>query len=178
LQVIDQASNNLDNIELISKWRDNNQEWFPSHFSVSVESTQKWLNNLINIDSNRILFFVSDRDGNKVGHVGLNRFDYHLKTCELDNIIRGEKVSNINIMKLACEKIISFAINELNIKNIYLRVFSDNERAIKLYTKLGFKEILRVPLEKIEKNNQTSWIELNGDPHKEVNRYFVTMILK
>lgn len=34
--------------------------------------------------------------------------------------------------------ILEFAFNELNLHRVYLQVFSFNERAIKLYEKIGF----------------------------------------
>ncbi|MDX1919464.1 MAG: hypothetical protein SFU25_01875, partial [Candidatus Caenarcaniphilales bacterium] len=66
---------------------------------------------------------------------------------------------------------------ELN--TLYLRVFSDNERALKLYTQLGFREIQRTPMRKIKDqvNNVTEWIPVLMDPYREVERYFVTMTL-
>ena len=62
-------------------------------------------------------------------------------------------------------------------ENIYLRVFSDNTRAINLYNNIGFNEILRIPLLKKEVNGHNHWVPLLDSVYTEVNRYFVTMKL-
>lgn len=41
----------------------------------------------------------------------------------------------------ALKLLISYGINYLNIRNFMLRVFSNNERAIKSYKKIGFNKI-------------------------------------
>ena len=62
----------------------------------------------------------------------------------------------------------------MSIDNLYLKVFSDNTRAINLYERLGFSEVNRAPLFKSINNGVVSWVE--DDNRKEsTDRYFVTM---
>ena len=112
-----------------------------------------------------------------MGHVGLFRFDYHNQACELDNIIRGVDGISKGLMTQACQTIIDFAKKDLGIRTIYLRVFSDNEAALKIYHNLSFKEIIRTPLRKEQKGEVVFWKEIISDPYFSAEKYFVTMKL-
>jgi RimJ/RimL family protein N-acetyltransferase len=93
-------------------------------------------------------------------------------------VIRGNQ-ENKGLMEAACRSLIESSVKEYKLLNFYLKVFSDNQRAIKLYERLGFEEIQRVPLIKKKSNNgTTSWIQYMTPDYVEINRYFVTMRLK
>ncbi|MDX1949525.1 MAG: GNAT family N-acetyltransferase [Rickettsiales bacterium] len=165
-------------ISLLTNWRKDNQNAFPSQFSVTFEGTKTWTEKQLLQQKDRILYFVSDEKNQLIGHVGLFRFDYHKKACELDNIVRGVNGVAKGLMLLACQEIIKFAKNELQVSEIYLRVFSDNQPALKLYDKIGFEEILRIPLRKEEEEGNIFWKEVISDPYFAAEKYFVTMKLK
>jgi len=42
------------------------------------------------------------------------------------------------MMKKACARLIEYSMTVMNLKRIYLEVLQSNERAIRLYEKLGF----------------------------------------
>lgn len=164
-------------IELLTNWRKENQHAFPSQFKVTFEGTKTWTQKQVLQQKDRILFFVADEKGQLIGHVGLFRFDYHKKACELDNIIRGVSGAAKGLMTLACSRIIEFAKSDLKINSVYLRVFSDNEPALKIYNNLGFKEIIRAPLRKEQDGENVHWKEVISDPYFSAEKYFVTMKL-
>lgn len=169
---------NSDNdIKSLAKWRKDVQEWFPGQFKVTESGTKSWLENGVLKTKDRLLFWVHDSKGEKIGHVGLFRFDYKKKFCELDNIVRGEAGSP-GIMKAACKALIDLCKNDLQLDDVYLRVFSDNDKAIKLYEALNFKEVQRNPLCKIQDGDATKWVDLIKSPYEEVERYFSTMKLQ
>ncbi|MGE3713470.1 MAG: GNAT family N-acetyltransferase, partial [Alphaproteobacteria bacterium] len=164
-------------VQLLMNWRDANQDAFPAKFKVTFEGTRNWTQKqLIDLDD-RILFFIQNKkDRSLVGHVGLFRFDFSKKHCEMDNIIRGDAKAPKGIMTASCAALMQWTRNTLNIKDIYLRVMSNNPRAIKLYEQLNFKETLRVPLYKESgANGSEHWHEVVGDPYQQAERYFVTM---
>jgi len=164
-------------ISLLARWRDAAQEWFPSQFTVTEEGTKTWLEKQVLKQKDRILFMVEDNNHTPLGHVGLFRFDYHHRFCELDNIVRGEINRLPGAMTLACTTLINWAFKELKLKKIYLSVLSNNDRALNLYTRLGFYEVQRVPLMKVEETNGTRWTEVLGNPYHEVKIYFIRMRL-
>ena len=174
LQPINTARCTDEDIELLMKWRNGAQEYFPTQSNITFEGTKIWLKNAVDLIDDRILFWVINGAGIKIGHVGLYRFDFRKQHCELDNIIRGESTSK-GIMTVALRRLLDFVQNDLFFSTVYLRVFSDNHRAIKLYNSIGFNEIQRRPLKEIVDKDSTRYIELNDDVYSEVKRYFTTM---
>lgn len=164
-------------IQALANWRSSAQKWFPSQFNVTPEGTRKWLENQVLHTDDRILFMIETQEGNSVGHVGLFRFDYKNKSCEIDNIVRGVSDVFPGAMYLACNVLLNWVFNIIGIETAYLKTVSDNEAALKLYKKLGFKEMQRFPLMKIEEAGTVRWIEAIGQPYREIEKYSVTMKL-
>ena len=163
-------------IKLLAEWRDKANIWFPSQFKVTFEGTKKWAHEQLINKKDRILFFLQvEGEKEPFGHIGLYRFDYGKKSCEIDNVIRGENSERSRGgMTTGLQILIDWTFKYLSIDNLYLKVFSDNTRAIKLYERLGFSEVNRVPLFKSINNGVVSWVE--DDNRKEsTDRYFVTM---
>lgn len=168
-------------IKLLAAWRDKSNRWFPAQFKVTLDGTKKWATEQLLKKKDRILFFLQLIGDNKpFGHVGLYRFDYKEKSCEIDNIIRGEEREKTRGgMTIGLRMLINWTFFYLGVQKLYLKVFSDNARAISLYTRLGFKEVDRTPLMKKVENNVASWVEVNANENKKnFKRYFVKMCLR
>lgn len=163
-------------ITLLAQWRDRAQEFFPSQFKVTFEGTKLWLENQVIKSFDRILFLVFSLDNNiPVGHLGLSRFNWDEKSCEIDNVIRGRNDLLSGIMTPATEQVGQWAINKFGVKILYLRVLADNQRAISLYERCGYHGIKKIPLKKEVKEGVVQWIE---DPDLEkAERYFLQMRL-
>lgn len=164
-------------IELLMKWRVDNINSFPSSGKITFEGTKIWLKNLVLDKKDRILFFVKDNDNNLIGHVGLYRFNYNDKFCEIDNVVRGDNSKSKGLMSFACNAIIDYAINMLGFKDVYLRVLSDNEKAVSFYQKIGFVDILKVPLCGHKEGEFLEYKEIVSDPYKKADKYYITMKL-
>lgn len=163
-------------IKLLADWRQKSNLWFPSQFNVTVDGTKNWALNQLLKKKDRILFFLQiEGEKDPFGHIGLYRFDYEKKSCEIDNVIRGENSeSSKGGMTTGLQILIDWTFKYLYIDNLYLKVFSDNSKAIKLYERLGFSEVNRVPLFKTINDGVLSWIEDNSRK-ENTDRYFVTM---
>ena len=166
---------NENEISLLSKWREENSFAFPTQFKVTLEGTKNWTKQLI-INPTRILFFIESDEKNPkiIGHLGFYSFDFNEDSCEIDNVIRGEKNYLKGAMTLAMKTMIGWAIDKLHPKKIYLRVFSDNKKAIKFYKACGFKKCLLIPLEKEERQNYVSWNE--NKKLAKAEKYFLKMV--
>ncbi|MEM6812437.1 MAG: GNAT family N-acetyltransferase [Pseudomonadota bacterium] len=175
LPIGEEHKNNDEIIKLLSNWRENSQKYFPSQFKVTEEGTKNWLQKALIEAADRILYLVYDERDKPVGHVGLFRFDYQNQSCELDNIVRGDDSASKGIMTIACNALMQDSFSRYGLDKMYLRVFSDNDRAISLYKNLGFQEIQRVPMTKQEENDQVVWLPYMDSPYKKVDRYFTTM---
>lgn len=160
----------------LKAWRQKNQQAFPSQFNVTLKGTRIWFQTQLMDKKDRILFFVKDLDGNRVGHLGLYRFDYEQKACEIDNVIRG-KSNAPGIMTDALNTLILWTTKELEVKKLYLSVFSDNPQAINLYRRCGFSDYKLIPLEKKVNGKVINWEENSQIDPKKAERSYLKMIL-
>jgi dolichol-phosphate mannosyltransferase len=80
-------------------------------------------------------------------------------------------------MMRATEALCCWCLEQEDITHVYLRVFSDNQRALNLYSKAGFVELFRKPLVRIETSNGWKWEEAPELHRAPVSRHFVTMRL-
>lgn len=146
-------------IGLLAKWRDKNQFAFPTQFKVTKEGTRNWLYNNILRNNAKILFMVKSINGDHVGHMGLATFDFDNRSCEIDNIVKGDQLAQKGLMTHALRSMVNWAFKNLELDDIYARVFSDNEPAIRLYKRIGFTEDSFIPLVKYESNDRVEFIE-------------------
>lgn len=158
-------------INLLSNWRDKAQEWFPSQFTITDIGTRKWLKKAVIENADRILFMIQVKN-EYIGHVGLYRFDFDKQTADIDNIIRGEN-KYPGIMESALVHMMEWGRDELGIYGYTLSTHADNKPAVKLYEKLGFVEMKKVPIVKKKFDDHTEWQEVKDAPksHKKYNLY-------
>jgi dTDP-4-amino-4,6-dideoxygalactose transaminase/RimJ/RimL family protein N-acetyltransferase len=162
-------------VERLAQWRKQTEEWFPAQFEVTLDGTRNWFKSAVLDQKDRLLFWVIDSSGNHVGHVGLFRLSLDESKIEIDNIVRGEATTDQGLMQFAISTMLEWQKKVLNIPKSYLRVFSDNKTALRLYEKLGYQEVQRVPLKCVESVGRKEWREVVADPYLPVQRYFVTM---
>jgi RimJ/RimL family protein N-acetyltransferase len=163
-------------ITRLARWREAGAHGFPSQFTVTEEGTKRWLQKGLLEVPDRLLFWVEVPGLGPVGHVGLFRLDAGRRALEIDNIVRGEP-GLPGLMHDAVSALIDWSFGALGVRALYLRVFSDNERAIRLYERCGFEETMRVPVARVEEPGCVRWVEVGGEYREKVTRYFVTMVL-
>jgi RimJ/RimL family protein N-acetyltransferase len=167
------CESNQNLMEIIGRWRKENEIWFLSQFNVTTERTTKWFKmNLIEIQDR--LLFIIEVENKYIGHVGLFRFDFEKNTCEIDNIVRGEP-EYAGIMGDAVLNMMDWGKKQLDINSYLLKVVSDNIRAIKFYNRLGFIEVLKIPLIQVMGNDGLEWVEAPIEYKNEANRYYIVM---
>jgi RimJ/RimL family protein N-acetyltransferase len=162
-------------VEILAAWREKHAWWFPAQFKVTVEGTARWLRNGVVETPDRLLFMVSVNE-TYLGHVGLFRFEFEERTCEIDNIVRGEP-GYPGLIGDAIANMMRWGSNRLGLKGYTLQTFSDNERSLSLYGRLGFREVKRVPLLKIEAEDKVEWVDAPADYRGPVERSNVFMVL-
>lgn len=166
-----------DSIGLLARWREAANAFFPSQFPVTVAGTQRWLVQQVLELPERLLFWIRDNDGTRLGHLGLFRFDFSKPSVEIDNVVRGVDRTLPGLMTASMEALLHWSVETLGMQEIYLRVLSDNARALRLYERCGFREALRVPLVRQEEGPVVRWVEVDSSYRGPVERYFVSMRL-
>jgi RimJ/RimL family protein N-acetyltransferase len=163
-------------IDLLARWRTAAQDWFPTQFPVSLEGTRNWLADRVLAVPDRILYWIrGDHDGVRMGHVGLFHLDDSGTTMELDNVVKAVSRPMPGLMQACVHALMGWAEHELGLQELSLRVFADNERAIRLYERCGFHTACKIPLVKIAEGETTSWIERASRPDLPVDRIFLEM---
>lgn len=151
-------------VALLGKWRVQNPTLSPARFTVTDERTQKWIENLVINNDNRIIFMIQDFSGSYLGHIGLAGFDYANKKAEIDSVLRGEKNVCPRLMEFAMRNLIEWGKAELKLERFCLEVLHDNEHAIDFYKRCGFVPKRIIPLQKFESEDEIKWT-----PMKDVN---------
>ena len=155
-------------ISKLSKWRENNKRWFDS-FRVTDEGTSIWLKKSVIDQSDRLLFIVQSIEKIDIGHMGLFR-------GEADNFIRGEPSLNKGIMTISLQEMLYWSFKRLKIKKLYLRVFSDNKKAIRFYENCGFRKLGEIKLKKVIKGSSIRYEQVKNI--KNPDRFFTLMCCK
>lgn len=135
---------NVEDYEIYTKWMND------SSVTDNIGSTQKvttlekekeWLEN--NNKENGFTFAIVTNEDKLIGNCSLFDIDFINGKATLGIFIGDEKYRNKGLGKEAINLLIGYGFNTLNLNNIMLTVFSFNERAIKCYKKVGFKEFGR-----------------------------------
>lgn len=121
-------------VELLSRWRAENPTLSPTRFHVTAEGTERWINNLVVDNDQRILFMVQDLRENYIGHMGFTGFDCAAQSAEVDLVVRGEKNVALGLMEYAVQALVRWGKRELGLRHISLDVLWDNARDLFLRT--------------------------------------------
>lgn len=130
-------------IELLTRWRNQNRGRFLTDFEATPERTLHWLTALAGPDLTRILFMLDSSRGETFGHVGLCEIDPRRAYGELDNIVRGEG-GPPGAMRAACATLSDWATSTLGLEHLAVRVMADNP-AVGFYERIGYRHVRSLP---------------------------------
>ena len=85
------------------------------------------------------LYYSIFKDGKMIGYVGLKNIKFFRKKAYL-GISLDPNFTSKGYGSIILEGFLKYAFENLNLKTIYLDVNAFNERALKLYKKMGFRE--------------------------------------
>jgi len=109
---------------------------------LSLERERNILNDMVK--NNSLIFAIIDSDSDKlIGNCSIFRVNHLNRKAEVGIFIGDKQFWSKGYGTEALSLLIDYGFNILNLNNIMLEVFSYNERAIKCYNKVGFKEIGR-----------------------------------
>lgn len=128
----------------ITKWRNEpdliNQLGATFRF-IDQEVDVNWFNQYLATRSNNIRLAICDKETKKIiGAVYLLGIDWINKSGELAIWIGNKAEQGKRIGEFATRGILHHAFADLNLHRIHLTVLTKNERAMRLYKKVGFIE--------------------------------------
>ena len=160
----------------LAEWRQKFSFAYPSRFKITLEGTRTWLKDkLLKLDD-RILFLVIDRHGNRIGHIGFANCLNDKFAMEIDNVVRGVSNTSSGIMSESLKVLIKWANCNFWPEQIFLRVLSDNSKAILFYERNSFKSVEVQPL-RLHRNNNVESLKPR-EPHdiSSADNSFVVMV--
>lgn len=104
----------------------------------TLEETEQYISAIVSQSTAKGYLIEYKETEQTVGIVSLINIDYKNRSAECIIDIGVKDMWGKGIGTAAISLILEFAFNELNLQRVYLQVFSFNERAIKLYEKMGF----------------------------------------
>ena len=141
-------ANNTIILDALTRWRKKYMKYFLTQFNASTNRTKSWLENIVIPSSDRLLFLILNEDNNLIGNFGIA--DILFDQCELDNLIRGEKGGHPKLIYFSELSLLKWLFLEKKVKRVNLHVFANNLPTIKLHKSVGFVEIGRRKLERVQ----------------------------
>lgn len=177
LRPISKASLETDSqdVKFITEWRNKHREFFFTWFTATQERTKRWLEAQVIGWDDRALFMV-EYEGVAFGHIGVTNFDFDAKSCEVDNVLRGNDSTLPGGMTLALQSLIAWIFDTLGLRFVTLDVFADNVKAISLYGRCGFHTYAKVPLRREDHESGVNWILMEGND-LQAERYALKMYI-
>lgn len=123
----------------LAAWR-NDPRVHPFFFfdgRIDPEKQGAWLASVQRDDSRR--FFAVEADGDFAGTLSLDRIDPRHRSGELGNVLVDPDRRGAGIARRAVEALLSLAFDAFGLDRVELRVFPDNEPAVRLYEACGFR---------------------------------------
>lgn len=135
----------VDDAETYVKWmnsRDVSDRVHSTHKMINVEDEREWIKRILEKGSYDFAIILSETD-ELIGNCSINKISFIDGTATLGIFIGEEENRNKGYGSEALNLLLDYGFNILNLNNIDLGVISFNERAIKCYKKIGFKEYSR-----------------------------------
>lgn len=111
--------------------------YFGSYAPMSLADEEDWYER-DRKDPTTITFSI-EVEGRYVGGCGLSRINARNGNAEIGIFVGDKSVWNKGVGTEAMSLLISYGFDQVNLHRIYLRVFAENTRAIRVYEKLGFQ---------------------------------------
>jgi perosamine synthetase len=146
----------IDHIKLLKDWREANQFAYPTRFTVTLDGTKQWLEKDVLANNNRILFWVTNSNFDKLGHIGVVKV-LNETELEIDNVLRG--VPGVpGLMAKAMIALELLVEEEFSLENISLRVLESNSHAVEFYEKLDYSITEVTPLIEVQTGENTNLV--------------------
>lgn len=128
--------------ENIIKWRNSDvvRKQFIYQKEFTVESHENWIKTMIETGKAAQMMIVLNEGDRAIGSVYVRDIDLENKKAEYGIFIGETDCLGKGYGTEAAELMIEYAFEFLGIHKLMLRVYAENERAIKSYEKAGFKK--------------------------------------
>lgn len=132
-----------DDLPLTLRWRnqDHIRRWFFYSVLIAPEQHASWFEQYQQRDDDFVFIIEDIRAGDQpVGQVALYHIDWAQERAEFGRLMIGEaSAAGKGLAFAATQLALKIAFQDLALQEVYLEVFSDNRRAIAIYSGAGFQ---------------------------------------
>jgi RimJ/RimL family protein N-acetyltransferase len=146
---------------LMTHWRCLESKAFFTWQDYTLDQTKQWILNHYANDPFDIIFFIENTYHQPFGMASLYHIHKKDRECEFGRLLRGNSNGPEGGMTIAVKQLCRFAMDELMIDRIYLEVFANNNRAISLYRRCGFKKTDSFRVYQIPFEGGIKWIPID-----------------
>jgi RimJ/RimL family protein N-acetyltransferase len=132
-----------DDLPMTLAWRnrDDVRRWFLHSDILTIEQHQSWFETH-QAGDDALMFIVEESETQSpVGQVSIYNIDREIGEAEVGRFIAAPNASGKGFIREAIVALLEFAFGELELSRVFLEVYADNERAIRLYESVGFVRI-------------------------------------
>jgi RimJ/RimL family protein N-acetyltransferase len=105
----------------------------------SKDDLAKWVD-YHSTASNEVFWIIADSTDRAVGHVGLYKIDHRIRSAEFAILLGDSTIQGKGLGRSCTRYMVQYGFQQLNLNRIALEVLESNERALRLYRSLGFRE--------------------------------------
>lgn len=116
--------------------RDDVRIRFKSSATIAPDQHARWFEAYIDKPGDHV--FIVEHDGRAVGQVAVYAIDAGKGEAEIGRFVAAPGESGKGHIRAAISGLVALAGREWGLRRVYLEVFADNERAVRLYRSLGF----------------------------------------
>jgi RimJ/RimL family protein N-acetyltransferase len=134
----------VEDLDTVVRWVNN--EAVTSHLSdaliypVSKADEIKWLESVSMANPREKVFAIETSSGRLIGSVGLREVNWVERKAELGIMIGETDCWGQGYGTAAVLEVLRIAFEKMNLNRVWLRVYENNTRAIRVYEKCGFRQ--------------------------------------
>lgn len=132
----------MSDLDTLVKWRNDPEITSPlggNTFYVSKSREEQWLKDALLNDNSNIRLAICIKESNiHIGNVNLTSVNWINRSAEYSIMIGDKNQWGEGYAHEASVLILRHAFYEMNLNRVFLTVREDNQRAIRLYNKIGF----------------------------------------
>jgi len=125
--------------DLINDWEIQENLNAGTIIPMTYDDELEWFDkNIKNAEKDYSFAIRTTEDNIYIGGCGYRKVNYKNRTCYIGIMISNKEFQNKGYGTESLILLINYIFYEMNLRKILLKVFSNNERAIHVYKKLGF----------------------------------------
>lgn len=107
---------------------------------INIETDEEWFSAYQCDRSHQVRLAIANNEDLPIGLVNLVQIDWHARNAEFSMQIGDQSYWGKGIGKWATNTMVRHGFHNLNLHRIYLTVLPENEKAVRIYQKVGFRE--------------------------------------